>query len=74
MLGYKLKDKGGQLVKIDKWFPFSQLCCGCGYKNPHMKDLLIRVYECPICNMIKDRDYNSAINIKKEGIRLLTVA
>jgi putative transposase len=74
MLDYKLKDRGGQLVKIDKWFPSSQLCCNCGYRNPQMKDLSIRVYKCPICGMVKDRDYNSAINIKKEGIRLLTVA
>ena len=33
MLAYKLKRKGGKLVVIDKWFPFSQLCNVCGYKN-----------------------------------------
>lgn len=74
MLGYKLKDRGGRLVRIDKWFPSSQLCCSCGYRNPQMKDLSIRIYECPVCGMIKDRDYNAAMNIKNEGMRLLISA
>lgn len=33
MLSYKLAWQGKQLIKIDKWFPSSQLCHVCGYQN-----------------------------------------
>lgn len=70
-LGYKLKEQGKQLVKIDKWFPSTKKCSCCGAEKP-MK-LSERIYNCP-CGYTADRDYNSAINIKNEGIRLLALA
>lgn len=72
MLEYKLKDKGGYLVKVDKFFPSSQICNCCGFKNPLLKDLSIRYWNCPNCGMTNiDRDVNAAQNIKHEGLRLL---
>ena len=71
MLEYKLKDKGGYLIKVDKWFPSSQICSCCGTLHPKMKDLSIRTMHC-VCGYVLDRDYNAAINIKKEGLRLLS--
>lgn len=71
-LEYKLKDRGGYLIKIDKWFPSSQLCHWCGYRNKNLKDLRIRKWDCPSCGHKNiDRDWNSAINIKTEGLRIL---
>lgn len=70
-LGYKLKEQGKQLVKIDKWFPSTKKCSCCGAEKP-MK-LSERIYHCS-CGYVADRDYNSAINIKNEGIRLLALA
>ena len=70
-LAYKLKEQGKQLVKIDKWFPSTKKCSCCGAEKP-MK-LSERIYNCP-CGYTADRDYNSAINIKNEGIRLLALA
>lgn len=70
-LSQKLEKKGGKLVKIDKFYPSSQLCHHCGYKNPITKDLNIREYECPNCHAHLNRDLNAAINIKQEGIRIL---
>ena len=71
MLEYKLADRGKYLVKIDKWFPSSQLCHVCGYKNPEVKDLRIREWTCPQCGTVHDRDENAAINIEIEGLRIL---
>ncbi len=69
MLAYKLPQEKGILVAIDKWYPSSQLCHVCGIKNPEVKDLRIRKWECPKCHAFHDRDINAAINILNEGIR-----
>ena len=75
MLAYKLQERGGELVKVDKWFPSSQICNCCGFQNPILKDLTIRHWNCPNCGTINiDRDVNAAKNIKQEGLRLLGVA
>ena len=70
MLKYKLADRGKYLVKVDKWFPSSQICHCCGIVHPEMKDLRIRTMTCD-CGLIISRDQNAAINIKIEGLRIL---
>lgn len=71
MLQYKLSDRGKYLVKVDKWFPSSQICHCCSTLHPKMKNLSIRKMRCS-CGLTMSRDQNSAINILKEGLRLLT--
>lgn len=71
LLEYKLKEQGKQLVKIDKWFPSTKKCSHCG--KEHEMPLSERVYKCS-CGLILDRDHNSAINIKNEGLCLLALA
>ena len=71
MLNYKLEERGKRLVKVDKWFPSSQICSCCGYQNKELKNLQIRKWTCPECNAYHDRDHNSAINIKHEVIHIL---
>ena len=73
MLEYKLSDRNKYLVKVDKWFPSSQICHCCGMLHPEMKDLAIRTMKCD-CGLTISRDKNAAINILKEGLRLLTEA
>ena len=70
MLAYKQQDKGHHLVKVDKWYPSSQLCSNCGYQNPEVKNLAVSKWTCPTCGAVHARDENAAINIKKEGYRL----
>ena len=71
MLEYKLSDRNKYFVKVDKWFPSSQICHCCGALHPEMKDLTIRTIKCD-CGLTINRDQNAAINILQEGLRLLT--
>lgn len=71
MLEYKLADRNKYLVKVDKWFPSSQICSCCGTIHKEMKDLSIRKMVCD-CGLNISRDQNAAINIKNEGLRILT--
>jgi putative transposase len=71
MLEYKLSDRNKYLIKVDKWFPSSQICHCCGMIHPEMKDLAIRKMICD-CGLTISRDQNAAINILNEGLRLLT--
>lgn len=59
------------LSKIDTYYPSSQLCSNCGYKNSAIKDTKIREYDCPKCGINHDRDINAAINILNEGLKLI---
>lgn len=71
MLEYKLSERNKYLIKVDKWFPSSQICHCCGKIHPEMKNLTIRTMKCD-CGLTISRDVNAAINILHEGLRLLT--
>ena len=73
MLEYKLDERNKYFVKVDKWFPSSQVCHNCGTLHPEMKDLGLRMMKCD-CGVEMSRDHNAAINIKKEGLRILKAA
>ena len=69
-LGYKAKDNNHKLIKVNRYFPSTKKCHNCGYINRNLT-LKDRIWECPNCHMIHDRDYNSALNIKYEGISIV---
>ena len=70
-LQYKSDWNGRQYIQIDTFFPSSQLCSCCGYKNELTKDLNIREWICPQCGALHDRDVNAANNILNEGKRII---
>ena len=59
---HKCDQYGIDLVIADQYFPSSKMCYYCGYINKDLK-LNDRIYICPQCNTIEDRDINAALNL-----------
>ena len=70
LIEWKSKIKGKIYYKINTYYPSSQICSTCGYKNEKLKDLSIREYDCPKCGSYNDRDINASLNILLEGLKL----
>ena len=60
--------------EINRFFPSSQLCNVCGYKNTGTKNLGLRFWVCPECNTSHDRDINASINILNQGLKDLRIS
>lgn len=71
MVQYKMERAGKYFRKISRWYPSSQTCGYCGYKNTDVKDLGVRKWICPKCGTWHDRDINAQQNIYKIGAKML---
>ena len=68
-LEYKAKNSGVKLIRVNRYFPSSQICHHCDTKNSQMKDTRLRELHCTSCGTRSDRDINAAKNILAEGLR-----
>lgn len=63
LLQYKAEWYGKNVLKIGRFVPSSKICSCCGYKMEKLP-LSVRLFECPSCNLVEDRDVNASINIR----------
>ena len=69
-LEYKTLWNRRHLAMIDRWYPSSKTCCVCGAVNEALT-LADRSWTC-VCGVCHDRDLNAALNIRSEGLKILT--
>ena len=70
VLKYKSNWLGKKVIEINKYYPSSQSCNRCGFKNEEVKNLSVRKWICPECGLIHDRDINASVNIMFEGLKI----
>ena len=61
---YKAKWHGVEVRMVDRFFPSSKTCSGCGEIKRDL-DLSQRTYFCNVCDLAIDRDLNAAINLAR---------
>ena len=64
MLEYKSQEKGVHLVKVDRFYPSSQICANCGSKQ--IMPVHLRTFQCRECKTSIDRDFNAAKNMVRK--------
>lgn len=70
MLEYKANWYNRKIVFVDRFYPSSKTCHNCGYINKSLT-LKNRQWVCPQCGEVIERDYNAALNILDEGLRIM---
>lgn len=70
MLEYKASWYNRKIVFVDRFYPSSKTCHNCGYVNKQLT-LNDREWICPHCGEVISRDYNAALNILDEGLRII---
>ena len=59
---YKAECNGLELLFADRFYPSSKTCSVCGTIKKDLK-LSERVFRCPRCGAVMDRDYNASLNL-----------
>ena len=71
----KVTQRGGQFIKVDRFFPSSKTChcCGWQWEDMTLKDrvFLCQNPSCPYAQFPQDRDHNAGQNVLREALRLI---
>jgi putative transposase len=62
----KAEEAGRTLVRVNPAYT-SQRCSCCGHIQ--QMPLSVRIYECPQCGLVMDRDHNGSVNILEDGLK-----
>jgi putative transposase len=68
---YKVKQHGGSVQLVDRWFPSTKTCHVCGWVKQDLT-LADRVWVCQQCGTVHDRDVNAAIMVATEALRMIS--
>ena len=68
-LFYKSEQYGECVQLVDRWYPSSKTCSGCGYIKSELS-LGERVFVCEACGLTLDREFNASKNVRNEASRL----
>lgn len=71
MLRYKAEAEGKIYQEVDRFFPSSKTCHVC-LNQVSSLSLDVRNWTCEHCQTTHDRDVNAALNLRDEGLRILT--
>ncbi|MCX5336483.1 RNA-guided endonuclease TnpB family protein [Streptomyces sp. NBC_00140] len=67
MLEYKAAWYGREVIAVDRYFPSTRLCSGCGSLREKLP-LSVRAWMCGTCGRAHDRDVNAAKNLLAAGL------
>ncbi|GHO77809.1 transposase [Ktedonobacter sp. SOSP1-85] len=75
LLGAKVEQRGGQVIKVGRFFPSSKTCHCCGWKWEAMtlkdRTFVCQNPSCPYFQFPQDRDQNASQNILREALHLI---
>ena len=75
VLTSKVEQRGGQVIKVGRFFPSSKTCHACGWKWEDMqwsdRTFLCQNPTCAYYQFSQDRDHNAGHNILCEALRLI---
>lgn len=69
-IDYKAQWNCRTYIQVERYYPSSQICNRCEFKNPILKNLRVRKWTCPVCGTKHERDINAAINILNRGLKI----
>ena len=65
---YKSEWTNIKIIVADRYYPSSKTCIECGHIKKDLK-LKERIYHCPQCDNVINRDLQAAMNLKLYGKR-----
>jgi len=68
-LHYKAEFTSSKVIEVDSFYPSSQICSYCEHRNADVKNLDLRMWTCPNCGAVHDRDINAAKNILRQALK-----